>query len=66
MPKETSFTTALLSGGCAGTSVDVALFPLDTIKTRLQVGSQTRTCRNCMPDIACLRSPACLAACRVA
>jgi len=36
MPKETSFTTALISGGCAGTSVDVALFPLDTIKTRLQ------------------------------
>jgi hypothetical protein len=35
--KETSFFTALLAGGCAGTSVDVALFPLDTIKTRLQV-----------------------------
>jgi hypothetical protein len=35
--KETSFLTALLAGGCAGTSVDVALFPLDTIKTRLQV-----------------------------
>mmetsp|Transcript_30085 Transcript_30085/g.43986 ORF Transcript_30085/g.43986 Transcript_30085/m.43986 type:complete len:275 (+) Transcript_30085:68-892(+) len=34
--KETSFTTALLAGGCAGTSVDIALFPLDTIKTRLQ------------------------------
>jgi len=34
--KETSFLTALLAGGCAGTSVDVALFPLDTIKTRLQ------------------------------
>lgn len=34
--KETSFITALLSGGCAGTAVDVALFPLDTIKTRLQ------------------------------
>jgi solute carrier family 25 S-adenosylmethionine transporter 26 len=30
------FTLALLSGGCAGTTVDVALFPLDTIKTRLQ------------------------------
>jgi len=34
--KEASFLTALLAGGCAGTSVDVALFPLDTIKTRLQ------------------------------
>ena len=33
-----SKSTALLAGGCAGTSVDVALFPLDTIKTRLQVG----------------------------
>ena len=31
-----SFTCTLLSGGFAGTSVDVALFPLDTIKTRLQ------------------------------
>lgn len=35
-PKETSFVVALLSGGCAGTSVDVALYPIDTIKTRLQ------------------------------
>ena len=35
--KETAFVTALIAGGCAGTSVDVALFPLDTIKTRLQV-----------------------------
>jgi len=35
-PKETSFVVALLAGGCAGTSVDVALFPIDTIKTRLQ------------------------------
>lgn len=30
------FLAALISGGFAGTSVDVALFPLDTIKTRLQ------------------------------
>lgn len=30
------FLAALISGGIAGTSVDVALFPLDTIKTRLQ------------------------------
>jgi solute carrier family 25 S-adenosylmethionine transporter 26 len=28
--------TSLLAGGLAGTSVDVALFPIDTIKTRLQ------------------------------
>ena len=28
--------TALLAGGLAGTSVDVALFPIDTLKTRLQ------------------------------
>ncbi|XP_053407738.1 S-adenosylmethionine mitochondrial carrier protein-like [Mercenaria mercenaria] len=28
--------SALLAGGIAGTSVDVALFPLDTVKTRLQ------------------------------
>jgi len=28
--------TALGAGGVAGLSVDVALFPLDTLKTRLQ------------------------------
>lgn len=33
---EPNMATALLAGGIAGTSVDVALFPLDTIKTRLQ------------------------------
>lgn len=31
-----SFATALIAGGMAGTSVDVALFPIDTLKTRLQ------------------------------
>uniref|UniRef100_A0A7S2NPY0 Mitochondrial carrier protein n=1 Tax=Haptolina brevifila TaxID=156173 RepID=A0A7S2NPY0_9EUKA len=30
------FTLALIAGGCAGTTVDVALYPLDTLKTRLQ------------------------------
>lgn len=34
--KRPSFLAALISGGVAGTSVDVALYPLDTIKTRLQ------------------------------
>uniref|UniRef100_T1IUQ4 Uncharacterized protein n=1 Tax=Strigamia maritima TaxID=126957 RepID=T1IUQ4_STRMM len=33
---DTSFTASLVSGAVAGTVVDVALFPLDTIKTRLQ------------------------------
>ena len=33
---EPSFVTALVAGGLAGTSVDVALFPIDTLKTRLQ------------------------------
>ena len=37
--KAPPFLAALLSGGMAGTSVDVALFPLDTIKTRLQSSS---------------------------
>jgi len=32
----TSFVTALVAGGLAGTSVDVALFPIDTLKTRMQ------------------------------
>jgi len=30
------FSLALIAGGCAGTSVDVALYPIDTVKTRLQ------------------------------
>ena len=34
-PKE-SLLLSLLSGGVAGLSVDVVLFPLDTLKTRLQ------------------------------
>ena len=33
---EPSFLVSLISGGVAGTTVDVALYPLDTIKTRLQ------------------------------
>ena len=30
------FKTALVAGGAAGLSVDISMFPLDTIKTRLQ------------------------------
>jgi solute carrier family 25 S-adenosylmethionine transporter 26 len=35
-PQPPSFLTAMVAGGLAGTSVDVALFPIDTLKTRLQ------------------------------
>ncbi|KAI1471997.1 mitochondrial carrier [Daldinia caldariorum] len=35
-PQQTPFATALLAGGIAGTTVDLSLFPLDTLKTRLQ------------------------------
>eukprot|EP00467_Chlorarachnion_reptans_P025254 CAMPEP_0114512560 /NCGR_PEP_ID=MMETSP0109-20121206/15046_1 /TAXON_ID=29199 /ORGANISM="Chlorarachnion reptans, Strain CCCM449" /LENGTH=229 /DNA_ID=CAMNT_0001692263 /DNA_START=51 /DNA_END=737 /DNA_ORIENTATION=- len=35
-PKPTSFTCALVSGASAGLFVDIALFPIDTLKTRLQ------------------------------
>jgi solute carrier family 25 S-adenosylmethionine transporter 26 len=35
-PTNTPFTAALLAGGIAGTTVDLSLFPLDTLKTRLQ------------------------------
>ncbi|CAN0520801.1 unnamed protein product, partial [Ectocarpus sp. 8 AP-2014] len=31
-----SFVTGLLSGAVAGTTVDLVLYPLDTVKTRLQ------------------------------
>lgn len=34
--RKPSFLTSLISGGIAGTVTDIALFPLDTIKTRLQ------------------------------
>mmetsp|Transcript_20810 Transcript_20810/g.47846 ORF Transcript_20810/g.47846 Transcript_20810/m.47846 type:complete len:287 (-) Transcript_20810:75-935(-) len=34
--KEPPFTLALIAGGIAGTTVDVSLHPLDTIRTRLQ------------------------------
>ena len=30
------FALAVLAGGCASSAVDVAIFPLDTVKTRLQ------------------------------
>lgn len=36
MADATPFSLALIAGGCAGTSVDVALYPLDTLRTRLQ------------------------------
>ncbi|KAL8693405.1 MAG: hypothetical protein Q9218_001754 [Villophora microphyllina] len=32
----TSFTRALLAGALAGTTVDLSLYPIDTLKTRLQ------------------------------
>ncbi|GKZ01351.1 hypothetical protein MPSEU_001086100 [Mayamaea pseudoterrestris] len=35
-PAQPSFLTALVAGGMAGTSVDVALFPIDTVKVRIQ------------------------------
>ncbi len=37
-----SWGTALVSGGAAGTTVDLVLFPLDTVKTRLQSASGLR------------------------
>ena len=33
---EFSFFRSLIAGGAAGTAVDIALFPLDTVKTRMQ------------------------------
>lgn len=34
--RETPFLISLICGGLAGTSVDVTLYPIDTLKTRLQ------------------------------
>lgn len=36
LKKDSPFTLALIAGACAGTSVDVALHPLDTLRTRVQ------------------------------
>ena len=36
LPEHGNLFVSLISGGCAGISVEVSLFPLDTLKTRLQ------------------------------
>ncbi|XP_043250506.1 S-adenosylmethionine mitochondrial carrier protein-like [Colletes gigas] len=41
------FVASLIAGGLAGTSVDVALFPLDTLKTRLQAKKGFRKSGGC-------------------
>lgn len=41
LPPNAIFRLALLSGAVAGFTVDAVLFPLDTLKTRLQVLSKT-------------------------
>lgn len=35
-PKSTNFTHELVCGATAGIAVDLGLYPLDTLKTRLQ------------------------------
>lgn len=37
-----TFITSLLAGGLAGCAVDIALFPLDAIKTRLQANANAK------------------------
>lgn len=37
-----TFLVAALAGGFAGTSIDLALFPVDSIKTRLQASSHNK------------------------
>ena len=36
-----TFLVSVAAGGFAGTSIDLALFPVDTIKTRLQASSSS-------------------------
>src|SRR5947207_14294203 len=38
-PRLSPFTQSLLAGALAGTTVDLSLYPLDTLKTRLQSSS---------------------------
>jgi hypothetical protein len=42
------FATALIAGGIAGTSVDVALFPIDTVKVKY--GALSTTSRRQLPN----------------
>jgi solute carrier family 25 S-adenosylmethionine transporter 26 len=42
LPTFSPFTNALLSGAIAGTTVDLSLYPLDTLKTRLQSATSFR------------------------
>lgn len=39
MSETVGFWTSLVAGGCAGSTVDITLYPLDTIKTRLQAAN---------------------------
>ena len=47
-----TFITASLSGGIAGTSIDLVLFPIDSIKTRLQASSTQKNFIQSAADIS--------------
>jgi hypothetical protein len=44
-----SYLTSLIAGGVAGTSADVALYPLDTIKVSGSRGCVTMLCSHISP-----------------
>ena len=47
-----TFVTASVSGGIAGTSIDLVLFPIDSIKTRLQASSTQKNFVRSAADIS--------------
>ena len=47
-----TFMVASLAGGIAGTSIDLALFPVDSIKTRLQASSDSKNFIKASKDIS--------------
>eukprot|EP00612_Vaucheria_litorea_P001680 CAMPEP_0171455120 /NCGR_PEP_ID=MMETSP0945-20130129/2143_1 /TAXON_ID=109269 /ORGANISM="Vaucheria litorea, Strain CCMP2940" /LENGTH=323 /DNA_ID=CAMNT_0011980299 /DNA_START=1 /DNA_END=969 /DNA_ORIENTATION=+ len=56
-----SFVSGLMAGAVAGTTVDLVLYPLDTVKTRLQAVQGSETSLNIFKDIFDGLGPAILA-----
>jgi len=60
-PKRSAFQVGMLAGAVAGTIVDFTLYPLDTIKTRLQAGPSSIASQNIWQNIYRGLGPAVLA-----
>jgi solute carrier family 25 S-adenosylmethionine transporter 26 len=50
-----TFLVATLAGGFAGTSIDLVLFPVDTLKTRLQASSKQQNFKESAAQVSKFR-----------